>query len=112
MHRCWDLMRPGRLVGKVRRREHKALRQAGDETLKGTKQLWLFNPENMSNEQWPMTLPCFSCPDESRATVPSPSSNDHDSITPAGWSPDALARENNTVATATLSFELTWIAFE
>ena len=24
----------------------------GDETLKGTKQLWLYNPENISDEQW------------------------------------------------------------
>jgi len=39
-------------VDKVRRREHKALKADGDETLKGTKQLWLYNPENMSDEQW------------------------------------------------------------
>lgn len=39
-------------VDKVRRREHKALRGDGDLTLKGTKQLWLYNPENMSDEQW------------------------------------------------------------
>ena len=39
-------------VDKVRRQEHKALMGDGDETLKGTKQLWLFNPENISDEQW------------------------------------------------------------
>lgn len=39
-------------VDKVRRQEHKALTKDGDETLKGTKQLWLYNPENLSDEQW------------------------------------------------------------
>lgn len=39
-------------VDKVRRQEHKALRKEGDETLTGTKQLWLFNPENLSEEKW------------------------------------------------------------
>lgn len=39
-------------VDQVRRQEHKALRKDGDETLKGTKQLWLFNPENLSEEKW------------------------------------------------------------
>ena len=39
-------------VDKVRRQEHKALKKDGDETLKGTKQLWLFNPENISDEHW------------------------------------------------------------
>jgi transposase len=39
-------------VDKVRRQEHKALMKAGDETLKGTKRLWLFNPENLSDETW------------------------------------------------------------
>lgn len=39
-------------VDKVRRQEHKALMKDGDETLKGTKQLWLYNPENISDEQW------------------------------------------------------------
>ena len=39
-------------VDKVRRQEHKALMKDGDETLKGTKQLWLYNPENMSDEQY------------------------------------------------------------
>jgi transposase len=39
-------------VDKVRRQEHKALQQDGDDTLTGTKQLWLYNPENMSDEHW------------------------------------------------------------
>jgi transposase len=39
-------------VDKVRRQEHKALKGDGDQTLKGTRQLWLYNPENMSDEQW------------------------------------------------------------
>lgn len=39
-------------VDKVRRQEHKALMKEGDETLKGTKQLWLFNPENLSDDKW------------------------------------------------------------
>lgn len=39
-------------VDRVRRREHKALKHDGDETLKGTRQLWLYNPGNMSDEQW------------------------------------------------------------
>ena len=37
----------GDAVDKVRRREHKELQLAGDETLKGTKYVWLQNPENM-----------------------------------------------------------------
>lgn len=39
-------------VDKVRRQEHKALMNEGDQTLKGTKQLWLYNPENLSDEKW------------------------------------------------------------
>jgi transposase len=39
-------------VDKVRCQEHRALRKEGDETLTGTKQLWLFNPENLSEEKW------------------------------------------------------------
>lgn len=39
-------------VDKIRRQENKALMKDGDETLKGTKQLWLYNPENISDEQW------------------------------------------------------------
>jgi transposase len=39
-------------VNQVRRQEHKALKQTGDDTLTGTKQLWLFNPENLREEKW------------------------------------------------------------
>ncbi len=39
-------------VDKVRRQEHKALMKEGDDRLKGSKQLWLFNPENMSEDRW------------------------------------------------------------
>jgi transposase len=39
-------------VDQVRRQENKQLRSVGDERLKGSKQLWLFNPENLSDEQW------------------------------------------------------------
>ena len=39
-------------VDQVRRQEHKALKQSGDETLTGTRQLWLYNPEHISDEQW------------------------------------------------------------
>jgi transposase len=39
-------------VDKMRRQEHRALRKEGDETLTGTKQLCLFNPENLSEEKW------------------------------------------------------------
>ena len=38
-------------VDKVRRKENKALMQSGDERLKGTKQLWLFNHENIHPEK-------------------------------------------------------------
>jgi transposase len=38
-------------VDKVRRQEHKELMAQGDETLKGSRQLWLYNPENFSAEQ-------------------------------------------------------------
>jgi transposase len=38
-------------VDKVRRQEHKELMAAGDETLKGTRQLWLYNPQNFSEDQ-------------------------------------------------------------
>ena len=41
----------GEAVDKVRRQEHKELLAAGDETLKGTRQLWLYNPQNFSPEQ-------------------------------------------------------------
>lgn len=39
-------------VDQVRRQEHQALQQEGDKTLTGTKQLCLYNPENISDEQW------------------------------------------------------------
>lgn len=38
-------------VDTVRRQEHKELLAQGDETLKNTRQLWLFNPMNFSDEQ-------------------------------------------------------------
>src|SRR5690606_19454215 len=38
-------------VDEVRRKEHKELLSQGDSTLSGTRQLWLFNPENFSPEQ-------------------------------------------------------------
>lgn len=41
----------GEAVDKVRRQEHKELLAQGDETLKGTRQLWLYNPQNFSPGQ-------------------------------------------------------------
>jgi len=41
----------GEAVDEVRRQEHKELLAQGDETLKGTRQLWLYNPQNFSPEQ-------------------------------------------------------------
>jgi transposase len=38
-------------VDQVRRAEHKELLAQGDETLKGTRQLWLYNPQNFAPEQ-------------------------------------------------------------
>jgi transposase len=38
-------------VDQVRRQENKALRAEGDERLVGSKQLWLFNPQNLSQER-------------------------------------------------------------
>ena len=38
-------------VDKVRRQEHKELLAEGDETLTGSRQLWLYNPENFTAEQ-------------------------------------------------------------
>jgi transposase len=38
-------------VDQVRRQEHKTLKKEGDDRLTGSKQLWLFNPENLSEEQ-------------------------------------------------------------
>jgi len=39
-------------VDQVRRQEHKKLKKEGDETLTGTRYLWLRNPENISDEKW------------------------------------------------------------
>ena len=39
-------------VNKVRRQENKELLNDGDEELKGSKQLWLFNVENLTEEKW------------------------------------------------------------
>ena len=41
----------GEAVDQVRRQEHKELMAQGDETLKGTRQLWLYNPQNFSPDQ-------------------------------------------------------------
>ena len=41
----------GEAVDKVRRQEHKELMAQGDETLKGSRQLWLYNPQHFSAEQ-------------------------------------------------------------
>jgi transposase len=41
----------GEAVDKVRRQEHKELLAEGDETLTGSRQLWLYNPENFTAEQ-------------------------------------------------------------
>ena len=41
----------GEAVDQVRRRENKELLQEGDATLKGSRQLWLYNPQNMSAEK-------------------------------------------------------------
>lgn len=41
----------GEAVDKVRRAEHQALQKEGDETLKGSRQLWLFNPLNWNAQQ-------------------------------------------------------------
>ena len=38
-------------VDDVRRQEHKELQEAGDQTLTGSRQLWLYNPQNFSEEQ-------------------------------------------------------------
>lgn len=39
-------------VDKIRRQEHKILAGQGDESLKGSKYLWLQNPDHMSDERW------------------------------------------------------------
>ncbi len=38
-------------VDQVRRQEHKVLKKQGDARLTGSKQLWLFNPENLKKIQ-------------------------------------------------------------
>lgn len=38
-------------VDQVRRAEHKRLKAQGDDRLTGTRQLWLFSPENLSDEK-------------------------------------------------------------
>ena len=42
----------GDAVDKVRRNEHAQLRSQGDDSLVGTKYLWLQNPENMLRDRW------------------------------------------------------------
>ena len=42
----------GESVDKVRRQEHRMLLASGDELLKGSKYVWLRNPQNMGLEQW------------------------------------------------------------
>ena len=42
----------GKAVDTVRKQEHRDLRRAGDDTLTGTKYLWLRNPDRMSEKQW------------------------------------------------------------
>lgn len=39
-------------VDQVRRGEHKILKKQGDDRLTGSKQLWLFNSENLKDDQW------------------------------------------------------------
>ena len=42
----------GEAVDKVRRAEHKVLKKDDDETLKGSRQLWLYNMENLDDERY------------------------------------------------------------
>jgi transposase len=42
----------GDAVDKVRRMEHRVLKEGGDDRLKGTKYFWLQNPDNMSEARW------------------------------------------------------------
>lgn len=42
----------GEAVDKVRRRENKELKQVGDETLNGSRQLWLYNAENLNDDRY------------------------------------------------------------
>lgn len=41
----------GKAVDEVRRREHRRLMEQGDESLKKTKFLWLFHPDNLGEER-------------------------------------------------------------
>ena len=43
-------MHVNRAVDEVRRREHKQLKRAGDDLLKGTRYMWLRNPENWTDK--------------------------------------------------------------
>jgi transposase len=45
--RCHIMAHMGKAVDDVRKREHRALRAEGDETLTGTKYLWLYREENV-----------------------------------------------------------------
>lgn len=42
----------GDAVDQVRRQEHKQLSHDGDQSLKGTKYLWLTHPDNIDDERW------------------------------------------------------------
>lgn len=42
---------PNEAVDQVRRQEHKSLKSEGDDRLIGSKQWWLFNPENLSEDR-------------------------------------------------------------
>lgn len=42
----------GEAVDKVRRAEHKTLKQEGNETLTGSRQLWLYNMENLDGDRY------------------------------------------------------------
>lgn len=39
-------------VDLVRRREHRELKQSGDQSLSGTRQLWLYNEDNLDEQQY------------------------------------------------------------
>ena len=42
----------GDAIEKVRRVEHRELKSVGDETLKGTRDSWLINPDKMDEARW------------------------------------------------------------
>lgn len=46
-----DFMAPEQAVDQVRRPEHRQLQAEGDERLTGTRQMWLFYPENLSESK-------------------------------------------------------------